>query len=135
MTTPLSGNTAAARYKAVQVNTCTPAQLVGLLYDGLVRFLGEATTAIENNDRARAGERIGRSHAILEQLALGLDPSHAPELCANLEAVYAFCMHRLLQANLEQNPAIIAEVVRVITPLREGWKELLVSQASNSTTP
>lgn len=113
--------TAIAKYKSVQVTTCSPGELLVMLYNGLFRFLGEAAAAIRLGDRATAGERIGRSHDILAELAAGLNPVHAPELCDNLQAIYFFCMTRIVEANLHQDADRIEDVVRILTPLREAW--------------
>jgi flagellar protein FliS len=109
------------RYKNVQVKTSSPGEILVMLYDGLFRFLGEAKTAMEAGDRGTAGARISRSHEILALLDSGLKPSIAPELCANLEALYVFSMHHIVQANIEQNPDKLTDVLRVLTPLREAW--------------
>jgi flagellar protein FliS len=115
----------AAKYKTVQVSTCSPAELVFLLLEGVIRFAGEADAAIVAKDRARAGERIGRCHAVLEELARGLDMSDTTGLCENLMGVYAFAMRRLIEANLKQDREILAEIPRVVRPIRDGWAELL----------
>lgn len=111
----------AARYKGVQVQTCSPVQLLVMLFDGALRFVGEAQTAMVAKDRARAGERIGRAHAIVSELAATLDPEAAPELCENLLALYAFSSRRLLEANIAQDPKLLADVVTALTPIREGF--------------
>ena len=116
---------AAARYKATQVATCSPGDLLLLLIDGAIRFAAEADQAMARGDRARAGDRIGRCHAILEQLSAGLDPTDTTGLCANLTALYAFCMQRLIEANLAQDRVILAEVPKVIRPVREGVAQVL----------
>jgi flagellar protein FliS len=118
---PIASSAALAKYRAVQVTTCSPGQLLVMLYDGLFRFLGEAEQAIVHKDRAVAGERISRSHAIVEQLLLGLNPQAAPELCANLEPLYGFCMRELIAANIAQDASKVAGVLRVLAPLREAW--------------
>ena len=110
------------RYRSTQVTTCTPGQLLVLLYDGLFRFLGEAKGAMESGDRARAGERVDRAYAILEELAGALQPSAAPAICENLQAIYLFCMGRVVEANVKRDPAGIDDVVRVLSPLREAWR-------------
>jgi flagellar secretion chaperone FliS len=92
-------SSAAARYRGVQVKTCSPLQLLVMLFDGAIRFIGEAESAMAAKDRARAGERIGKAHAIIAELAATLDRDQAPELCDNL----------------------LGEVVRALTPLREGF--------------
>lgn len=109
------------RYKSVQVTTCSPGELLLLLYDGLFRFLGEAAVALRKNDLATAGERISRSHEILGELVCGLNPAIAPELCANLEGLYFFSMTRIVEANLQKDPARIDDVLRILSPLREAW--------------
>jgi flagellar protein FliS len=119
-------STVLSRYGTVQVTTSTPGQLLVMMYDGLFRFLGEAVVAMRANDRARSGERISRSHSILEMLASTLEPEHAPELCENLLALYMFCMSRLVNANIQQSPERIEEVMRVLSPLRDAWKEAVV---------
>lgn len=122
---PRAAASVAARYKNVQVATCSPAQLVLLLLEGVIRFAGEADLALANGDRSRAGERIGRCHAILEELACGLDMTDDTGLCENLMGVYAFAMHRLMEANLKQDRAILAEIPVVLRPIRDGWAQLL----------
>lgn len=112
---------AIAKYKTVQVTTCSPGELLIMLYNGLFRFLGEAANAIKTGDKAVAGERIGRSHDILSELVAGLNPTYAPELCDNLQGIYLFCMGRIVEANLHQDPKRIEEVIRILSPLREAW--------------
>lgn len=109
------------RYKTVQVTTSSPGEVLVMLYEGLFRFLHDAGAALGSGDRAAAGASIGRAHEILTELASTLNPEPAPELCAKLEAVYLFCMGRLLEANLTQDRGRIDEVVRALTPLREAW--------------
>jgi flagellar protein FliS len=109
------------RYQKVKVTTCSPGELLVMLYDGLFRFLGEAKTAMEAGERTRAAERISRSHQIIAQLLGGLNREHAPELCDNLQALYLFCGSHIVQANIQQKPENIADVLRVLTPLREAW--------------
>jgi flagellar secretion chaperone FliS len=112
---------AAARYRGVQVATCSPLQLLVMLFDGAIRFIGEAETAIGAGDRARVGERVGKAHAILAELASTLDRDQAPELVDNLLGIYTFCMGHLLEANLHQDPKRLGEVVAALTPLREAF--------------
>ena len=122
---PRAASAVAAKYKSVQVATCSPAQLVLMLLEGAIRFAGEADLAIEKGDRARAGERIARCHAVVEELAAGLDMTDTTGLCENLMGVYGFAMHRLLEANLKQDRQILAEIPVVLRPIRDGWAKLL----------
>ncbi len=121
---------ALARYGAVKVTTANPGQILVMLYDGLLRFLREAQGAFVAKERAKAGERISKSLAILDQLLVSLDPKHAPDLCAKLQSLYVFCIQHLVRANLEQNPEMVGEVVRVLSPLRDAWSTAVLEVAS-----
>ncbi|HZU81969.1 MAG TPA: flagellar export chaperone FliS [Polyangiaceae bacterium] len=125
----LPTHAALARYGAVKVTTANPGQILVMLYDGLLRFLREAQAAMAAKDRGKAGERISRAHAIIAYLLGTLDPSHAPALCKNLQSLYVFCMQRLLSANLEQDVAKLADVVRVLTPLRDAWTKAVAESS------
>jgi flagellar protein FliS len=120
---------ALARYGAVKVTTASPAQVLVMLYDGLLRFLREAQEAMRQNKRGRAGERISRSHAILQELVSALDPEQSPQLCERLQSLYLFCMQHLLRANIEQDPAKIGDIVRLLVPLRDAWSTAAVEVA------
>ena len=127
----LPTQTALARYGAVKVTTASPGQILVMLYDGLLRFLREAQASIVAKEHAKSGERIGRSLAILDQLLIGLDPKHAPELCERLQSLYVFCIQRLVRANVEQNADMVGDVVRVLSPLRDAWSTAVLELASS----
>lgn len=111
----------ARRYQQVQSSTSTPGELLLALYDGLFRFLHSAKLCFENNQPAKAREFLSKSHAIVSELYIALDYSQAPDLCAQLSSVYGFCMGQITQCNLKNNPALIDDVLKVLTPLKEAW--------------
>jgi flagellar protein FliS len=116
-------NTGVNRYKSVQVKTSTPGELLMMLYDGAFRFLGEAVTAFESGDRVRASERIDRAYAILGEFQSSLRHEYYPDLCKNLEGVYGFCMGHLVQANIQQDVEMVRDVIRILDPLRDAFRE------------
>lgn len=111
------------RYKSVQVKTANPGDLLVMLFDGCFRFLNEALDALEKGDRARAGERLDRAYAILSEFVAALRPEVYPELCENLEGVYLFCMSHIVRANLEQDAERVREIVRILDPLRDAFRD------------
>lgn len=112
---------AAQRYAQVRESTQTPGELLLALYDGLFRFLNSAKLCFENKQDARGREFVGKARAIVSELLLALDHKVAPELCANLAAVYDFALSRLSDANREAKAAYVEEVTRALAPLREAW--------------
>lgn len=127
--------TTARRYQQIQATTATPGELLLALYDGLFRFLKAARLCFENNQSVKAREYLSKSHAILSELYIALDYSQAPELCGQLEAIYGFCMGHILQCNLKSNPAMIDEVIRTLTPLKEAWAEAVPEAIRNPVQP
>src|SRR5882724_5974258 len=129
MTTPFAAiESAAQRYSQVRMTTSSPGELLLALYDGLFRFLNSAKICIERKEMPRARELLSKSYAILSELYIALDHSIAPDLCANLEALYGFSMDRVMTASRKGLTEPIDEVVRVLTPLREAW-QIAVPQA------
>jgi flagellar protein FliS len=128
----LPSQAALARYGAVKVTTASPGHLLVMLYDGLLRFLREGQAAMEKKERGKAGEKVSRCHAILAHLLETMDPTHNPALCAHLQPLYIFCMQHLLKANLEQDPEKLAEIVRILTPLRDAWASAVAQLAAAS---
>ncbi len=121
--------TAAAQYKKVRATTSNQGELLLALYDGLFRFLNGSRVCLEKGEFIRALELNSKAHAILSELELALDPSLAPDLCANLSALYIFAMDRLRVASRKNDPTIVSEVIEVLTPLREAW-QLAVPKAA-----
>lgn len=113
---------AAARYTQNRNLTATPGELLLALYDGLFRFLNGAKLCIQNKQMPRARELLSKSYAIVSELAIALDHDIAPELCAQLEGLYGFCMDKIQVASRKAEIVPIEEVLRVLTPLREAWK-------------
>jgi flagellar protein FliS len=124
------------RYKTVKVKTSSPGEIVVMLYDGIYRFLTEAKVALDAGDRARFGDRLDRAHAIVSELLTSLRPEHAPELCAQLTAIYHFCMDCIVEANLKQDVGKIDDVMRALAPLRDAWRQVAgAPQALDVATP
>jgi flagellar protein FliS len=113
---------AAMKYQQVQATTATPGELLLALYDGLLRFLRGAQVCFENKQNAKGRELLSKSHAIVSELLLALDHDKSPELCNQLEAIYEYCMDRILLANSKTDTQAIADVIRVLTPLHDAWK-------------
>src|ERR1041384_5146884 len=106
---------AAARYTEIRNATSTPGELLLALYDGMFRFLNGAKACFDNQQAPRGRELVGKARAIISELLLALDHTAAPELCANLAALYDFSLSRLSEANREAQSKPLDDVIRVLT--------------------
>ena len=120
-------NEYANRYLQDKVTTASPAELIGMLYDAGVVAMQAAQAAIEGRNVADAHRHLVRAQDIVHELrcSLRLD---AGEIAVNLNELYGFLGQRLVDANLKKDARIVAECLRVFTPLRDGWAEALLGR-------
>lgn len=120
---------AASAYQATSVETvvqsASPHYLIVLLFDGLFQSINQATGALQRQDIPTFGRHMARAVSILDEgLKGGLDMNRGGEVAANLRTLYDYCVRRLLQANLRQDPEALAEVTRLIAPVADSWKQI-----------
>lgn len=107
------------------VEDASPHMLIQMLFDGLFQSLNAARGAMERGDIEEKGVHISKSVRILQEgLVMGLDMEKGGELAANLRLLYDYCVGQLTKANLHSDPALVEEVVSVLQPVAQGWKEI-----------
>jgi len=112
----------ARKYRAAQIESASPGQILLALYDGCIRFCHAAQAQIEAGDVPGKGQSISRAVAILGELRSTLDHEVAPELCDSLERLYVFFQQQLSLANIRMDAGAIAPVVRILGDLRDAWR-------------
>ncbi len=127
------GQSSFQRYRAVKIQTASPAQIMLMLYDGAIRFTLIGKKKIEEGDYSGKGTYIGKVQAIISELMSSLDFSIAPELCTQLEQLYIYMMEQLTEANLQVKTEPLDVVVKLLTTLREGWGQALTSLPNDPT--
>lgn len=111
-------------YVTTQVGTADRLQLVIMLYDGAISFLGQAKEKMAARDAAGKGLLIGRALDIIAELNASLNFQAGQELATNLFHLYNFMTSHLTKANLNWDLAALDEVVAMLTQLREAWVEV-----------
>ncbi|HYH51553.1 MAG TPA: flagellar export chaperone FliS [Acidimicrobiia bacterium] len=120
------------RYVGASVDTASPARLVTMLYDRLVRDLVTAEAALAGSDFEGANNALVHAQEIIWELAAGLDPtkwSGGPALAA----LYQFMLEELLNANVKKDAAKVSSVRELVEPLRDAWHQAAeLSYAANA---
>lgn len=114
-------------YKEVEIETSSGLKLVVMLYAGAIKFLNIAREAIFSKKLDVANNNIIKAQDIITELMTSLN-FEAGEIAHNLYSLYIYMNRRLLEANLEKNPEIINEVIKLLTILKEAWEEILKNQ-------
>lgn len=108
------------RYVGDSVATASPARLVTMLYDRLVRDLTRAEAAIGTRDLAGANDQLVHAQEIVWELAAGLDATKWDGGPA-LASLYQFLLTELLAANVAKDAARVAGCRKLVEPLRQAW--------------
>ena len=116
-------------YRKVGVETsvdqANPHHLVGMLFDGLLQALGAAKAAIERGDIKVKCQQIIIAVRILEEgLKCRLNLEQGGDLAGNLDRLYGYCVLRLTQANARNDAAALTEVLCLVEPLADGWRQI-----------
>jgi flagellar protein FliS len=118
------------RYVGDSVSTASPARLVTMLYDRLVRDLASAEAALAVADLAAANTALVHAQDVVLELAAGLDPtrwSGGPALAA----LYEFIRSELVAANVKKDAARVVSVRELVEPLQEAWHQAAELAAAN----
>jgi flagellar protein FliS len=121
----MSYDEAYGNYHAVnldaQTSRASPVELVLLLTDGLLDELARARAHIVGRRYELKAASIDKCVEIINGLSSSLDFEQGGEVVANLARLYDFCATHLQGAGIKLDPAMVDEVVQVLTTIRQGW--------------
>jgi flagellar protein FliS len=111
-------------YRQTQVQSRTPLELVVMLYDGAIRFIGTARGAIERRDIPARRDALQRALAIVAELQNTLNLEAGGEIAASLDRLYTYVTDRLITAAAQNSVAPLDEARKVLETLRDGWSTI-----------
>ncbi len=118
-----------AHYHGVNLQARTaqasPVQLVLILTDGLLEELARARAHIEARRYELKARSLSRCVDMLNGLSSALDVESGGELVTSLGRLYEHCAATLHNAGVQLDPAIVDEVIRLMTTVRGGWQGFL----------
>ncbi|TCL70989.1 flagellar protein FliS [Hydrogenispora ethanolica] len=112
-------------YRENSVINASPGELTLMLYNGLIRFIMQAQHAIEEKDPAKAHHYIIKAQDIVMEFRITLD--HQYEISQSLDMLYDYIHRQLVEANLKKDASILAEILPIVTDLRDTWAQALKS--------
>ena len=107
------------------VENASPHALIQMLFEGLFQSLNAARSAMERGEIEEKGRHLGKAVRILQEgLAAGLDLDKGGELAGNLKLLYDYSVKQLTHANVHNDVGLVEEVIGVLQPVAQGWKEI-----------
>jgi flagellar secretion chaperone FliS len=120
---------ALSSYAALEVETgvasASPQRLIVMLYEGALKSVFAAKTAMLCRDLAGKGEALSKAISIIDQgLSPALNLEGGGEIAHNLMALYEYISMRLLHANVKNDIASLDEAARLLADLKSAWEAL-----------
>lgn len=116
-------------YRQVATTTASPAQLVLLLYNGILRFLEQARLGFALDDPKEFNETINnniqRAQAIINEMNQSLNMAEGGEFAEKMRGLYDYFDRRLQESNVNKKEDGILEVIKHVTVLRDAWNEMM----------
>lgn len=128
---PAMYNKGAQAYLQTQVQSRTPVELVVMLYDGALKFLGQASDAMAAGDLVAKRHALSRGVAIVQELQNMLNMDAGGEIAARLDGLYTYIQGRCYESNAQRNAVGLDEAVKLLTTLRDAWADI----AAQGPTP
>ncbi|MDX3904134.1 MAG: flagellar export chaperone FliS [Pigmentiphaga sp.] len=107
------------------VSTSSPHALILMLYDGALASLRRAKTCLQADDAAGKTQAISRAARIIDEgLRASLDHRAGGDLAGQLDALYGYMCRRTLQAGIDNDGAVLDEIVELLDGLRDAWASI-----------
>jgi flagellar protein FliS len=110
-------------YRKVQAETSSPAELVVLLYDALLKNLYRALAGFDAHESDRVNDGLTLAQDITLELRASLDPNS--DLAEQLAPLYDYLFRQLINANTRKERAVVDEVINLVTPVRNAWASVI----------
>jgi len=110
-------------YQQASIQTASPGELTLMLYNGCIKFIKLARKAIEENNVEQKNINLQKSQKIIQELMVTLNTEI--EVAKNMMVMYEYMNRRLIEANIQNDVAILDEVEGYVTEFRDTWKEVI----------
>ncbi len=107
------------------LSTADPHKLVLMLYQGALLAIASAKNQMLRGEIAAKGASISKAIMIIDEgLKASLNMQAGGALAQNLADLYDYMNQRLLQANLNNDPAILDEISKLLSELKSAWESI-----------
>jgi len=110
-------------YKRVDIETASQGKLVVMLLNGAIQRAQEAKRQLERHDAQGAHNNLIRAQEIITEIRGALN-MNAGEIAHNLDRLYEYFQHLLIQANVRKDPEPLDAFIEFVTSIRDTWDEV-----------
>lgn len=117
-----ASSAAYAAYNQNNIGIDSPQKLIAMLYEGILRFIYRAKKAMETGDIENKVLFLNKTSAIFFELINSLDMSQG-QISQYLQGLYARQIQLISEANIQNDPSKLDEVVHVVRELLDAWRD------------
>jgi flagellar secretion chaperone FliS len=110
-------------YQNNSVQTASPGELTLMLYNGCLKYIGLARTAIEMKNTEDKNTNLLKAQKIIQELMVTLNIDL--EISKSMMQMYDYINRRLIEANIQSDVEILDEVEVYVLDFRNTWKEVI----------
>lgn len=116
------------------LSAADPLKLILMLYQGALLAIASAKNQMLRGETAAKGASISKAILIIgEGLRASLNLEAGGEIGQNLASLYDYMNYRLFQANLDNDPAMLDEVSKLLTELQGAWESIRQTNVATTT--
>ncbi len=108
----------------IAAEDASPYQLISMLLHELIGCIAAAKGELENNNHAKKGALISKAITIIGVLEGALDHNQGGDISINLSSIYLFCSEKLFEANLNNDSALLDDLIHALLPIKNGWNNI-----------
>ena len=121
----VSQQASAGQYQHAQFATADRGRLLLLMFDGALRFLAQAESALQSDRIEEFVDQLGRAQAVIAELLRDLTARLVIERVQQLDRLYRFMLEHLVEANVQKSPRHVAQVRHLMTTIADSYREIL----------
>ena len=107
------------------VIAASPHKLIVMLFEGALTSVNAALAHMSAGEIEQKGKAISKAILIVDEgMRASLDKTKGGEIAANLDALYAYIIQCLLQANLKNQPEKLEEARTLLIDLKSAWDSI-----------
>ena len=106
----------------LRITHANPTELVVILYEMFLGYLDEAQEAVSAGEDTLFHEAVRKGRGCLNELIDSLDVRYEP--APKLQQLYLFCVRRLALGEAKKDVALLEEIRKVISPLRDAYAQI-----------
>ncbi|ALS26093.1 flagellar protein FliS [Paenibacillus sp. 32O-W] len=111
-------------YNRNRFETASPHRLILMLFEGALKFAGQAERAIEKRDISGANQAIQKTQSVIYELISSLDLKQGGQLAVNLQSLYFYMIDCLVEANMRKDTEKLREVIDMLTSIKSAWEQI-----------